>query len=56
MYLSYNVTCVLLFVCQMEQAQDATDKRKQLETEKEITADRVEKYKVHGRASTDIGP
>ena len=31
---------------QLEQAQDATEKRKQLEIEKEITADLVEKYKV----------
>lgn len=48
--LSY-VTCVhisvCVSVCQLEQAQDATDKRKQLETEKEITADLVEKYKVY---------
>ena len=32
---------------QMEQAQDATDKRKQMETEREITSELVEKYKVY---------
>ena len=31
---------------QVEQAQDTTDKRRQMETEKEITSDLVEKYKV----------
>ena len=31
---------------QLEQAQDATEKRKQLEIEKDITPDLVEKYKV----------
>ena len=31
---------------QLELAQDATEKRKQLEIEKEVTADLVEKYKV----------
>lgn len=30
---------------QLEQAQDATEKRKVLENEREMTADRVEKYK-----------
>ena len=31
---------------QVEQAQDTTDKRKQMETEKDITSELVEKYKV----------
>ena len=33
-------------VLQVEQAEDATDKRKQMEAEKEVTSDLVEKYKV----------
>lgn len=32
---------------QLEQAQDATEKRKQLEIEKEVTPDLIEKYKAH---------
>lgn len=32
---------------ELEQAQDATEKRKQLEIEKEITPDLIEKYKAH---------
>lgn len=36
-----------LLPLQLEQAQDATEKRKQLEIEKDITPDLVEKYKVH---------
>ena len=31
---------------ELEQAADATEKRKQMEAEKEVTAERVEKYKV----------
>ena len=36
----------LSLVLQVEQAEDATDKRKQMEAEKEVTSDLVEKYKV----------
>ena len=35
----------LVVFFQLEQAQDATEKRKVMENEREITADRVEKYK-----------
>ena len=39
------ISIINLVFFQLEQAQDATEKRKVMENEREITADRVEKYK-----------
>ena len=43
--LPYHHKCVFTFVIQLELAQDATEKRRQMEAEKELTDDLMEKYR-----------